>query len=312
MRTVVKISWVQFDEQITKSDETSTNNTAAMDEEDVETVGKREWVVFESSPTPIPTTPSKPPPLAKMDQSRDISCEDILDTPNIVEKNKGVKMVKESLQKSGDNLVEAVNKTIASLKESILKSGEASQRSPLIPSSNDTMSHISDEVVDLEFESEDENKLCDTPIKLFAGVSLFQATTLDTDSKSNTTDNASTTVNELSKDMLKPTCQSLVKNTLDDYPPSITNNSWEFWYRYPDRRKKIGSRKWLRVDLRVQGDVIFLSSSTKTAVEIRKEIHLHPFFVFTKPLPHKGDKNGKFHSVRLQYVKYKERRHFQR
>lgn len=94
---------------------------------------------------------------------------------------------------------------------------------------------------------------------------------------------------------------------LDDFPMRSNRTEWSFLYRYPDKKKKFASRKWLNVKVTIKDDAICITGRFENA-DITKEIPLHPFFVFTMPALHDNDNRGKVHSVKLQYVKYKETR----
>eukprot|EP00794_Sanderia_malayensis_P017298 gene17298-19029_t len=94
---------------------------------------------------------------------------------------------------------------------------------------------------------------------------------------------------------------------LHDYPAVSTKTEWMFMYRYPDKKKKLGSRRWLPVKVEVKDDAIKIIGHLGN-VEILKEMPLHQFFVFTMPVLHQGEGQEKLHSVKLQYVKYKETR----
>ena len=94
---------------------------------------------------------------------------------------------------------------------------------------------------------------------------------------------------------------------LDDYPAPTNRKEWVFFYRHPDRKRKIGPRHWIPATFVIKDQSLRISGSVNE-MEILKEIPLHPFFVFTLPVLHRKDRRGKVHSVKLQYVKYKETR----
>lgn len=200
---------------------------------------------------------------------------------------------------SVEDLLSVVNKTVSLIKHSITK--PTGEQKTLFDQHKDEESELSDEVISLDYESEEERKkLRDTPVKQYTDVLLFQASSA---AKNENIKNA------LNNSLKKQGCDSPVINQekkLDDYPLNSNRNTWNFWYRYPDRKYRVSSRKWLPVIVKVEGDFIKLQSEQKNGLDILKEIPLHPFFVFTIPIIHRGNKDGRVHSVKLQYVKYRE------
>ena len=170
---------------------------------------------------------------------------------------------------------------------------------------DDEWSEISDEIISLEFDT-DEEKFRDTPVKLYPNVSLFQVP-----HQQQTDGGGDSTINICSRK--SPNIQRELdhgpNNVLFDYPPVVTRNSWKFWYRYPDKKKKMGGRKWVPVLVRVDNGFLKINSLNGNAPEIRKEILLHQYCDVTTPVVHNGNKDGKVHSVKFQYVKFKEHRH---
>ena len=155
---------------------------------------------------------------------------------------------------------------------------------------------LEDEVISLDYESEEEmKKLSKGSITKYPNVSLFQASSV---LKSKLLENTKEAFN-----LTEPI------DIIDDTSGLNTNRTnWSFWYRYPDRARRLGRRKWIPVTVTFDNGFIKLNGSTKKGSEIFKEFPLHPFFVFTIPKVHRGNKDGHVHSVKLQYVKYKESR----
>lgn len=274
---------------------------------------RQNWVLFEPPPSYAIATQSL---VTKVD----IQINDEPQGDNFLEDMTSEALLtdnKESkeLRKSLENLLTVVNKTVTTIKDNISKtsSQENIEERFLVACDDDAKSEISDEVISLDYESEEENKkLRNTPIKKFTDVSLFQASSTIKNEKPNLS--LTTNISIIKQDDAEETSQELYElvEPLDDYPPEILNNSWEFWYRYPDRRKKVRSRSWVKVKVIVEGEFIKLTGTIKNGADILKEIPLHPFFVFTIPTVHKGDKDGAVQSVKLQYVKYVETRRLQK
>lgn len=291
--------------------------------------GMKDWISFEANPDV-----TQPHIVKTMEKERDTSEEDrivdqeflhvditdmstdkerILSSPT--EENKENKngrdeglLRKDKPYVSTDNLLNVVNKTVSLLRGSITNRGDeeknlvAAQDTSNQHLEDDVCSELSDEVISLEFDT-DEEKLRDTPVKQFPDVSLFQATTAAKEEKSklNYILNDENFHNDID-------VENGVTESIDQYPSEVSRTSWNFWYRYPNKKRKFSSRKWLPVSVNLEGEFLKISGSSKNTSEIVKEIPLHPFYVFTVPVLHKGNKDGKVHSVKLQYVKYKEKR----
>lgn len=169
----------------------------------------------------------------------------------------------------------------------------------------ETDSNFSGEICDLN-NLENDSLLKDTR-KKFPKEELFQASSTKKQPSSNDKSISESPTKHLERDN-----QGEVNTLppLDDYPPQNKKNEWVLMYRYPDHKKKLGSREWVNVKVKVIDDSIKISGRFGNA-EIHKEIPLHPFFAFTLPVLCSQGNNGstgKVHSVKLQYVKYKEKR----
>ena len=197
---------------------------------------------------------------------------------------------KHPISKSVENILEAVNKAVTQFKEE--KRDDENQLIHV----GDEWSEISDEIISLEFDT-DEEKFCDTPVKQYPNISLFQVC------------NANGHFSKVSNTPPLPMdLDEGRNNVLDEYPPISLRSSWKFWYRYPDKKKKFSSRKWIPVLVHVDNGSLKINSLNGNTPEIRKEILLNQYCALTTPVMHKGNKDGKVHSVKFQYVKFKEHR----
>lgn len=98
--------------------------------------------------------------------------------------------------------------------------------------------------------------------------------------------------------------------TSSDFPEVDFRREWTFFYRFPEKKKKTRRRDWINVNIQLDNNTIFVSGRTKGR-DVAKEIPLNPYFAFTLPILHRqrgGFSNAKLHSVKLQYVKYTEKR----
>lgn len=252
---------------------------------------REEWISFEDESTSFELTKessiieddSDSKRLISKDESSDVSKEMNISLENILN------IVKEPLKGSNSKRKADDEKNLVSVHGT---------------SKEESESEISDDIVSLDYESEEERKkLRDTPLKQYPDVELFQATSaVKRECAKRSLSDTSNQINSCKND--------IDMSTLDDYPDKCPKNSWSFWYRYPDQKKRVGSRKWYPVNVTVDGDFIKVNGQTKTGITISREIPLHPFFVFTLPTVHNGNRDGKMYSTKLQYVKYKEIRKF--
>lgn len=199
-------------------------------------------------------------------------------------------LVKNPMSRSVENILEVVNKAVTQLK------GKKRDHQSQLIYQDDEWSEISDEIISLEFDT-DEEKFCDTPVKQYPNISLFQVSNTNGDSSKACSTLPSSTDLDIGRN-----------NVLDEYPPTSLRNSWKFWYRYPDKKKKFGSRKWIPVLVHIDNGFLKINSLNGNTPEIRKEILLDQYCALTTPAMHKGNKDGKVHSVKFQYIKFKEHR----
>ena len=94
--------------------------------------------------------------------------------------------------------------------------------------------------------------------------------------------------------------------TLDDLPFKSAANSWTMLLRYPDKKKKIGSRDWKPVVIRLEGSTLQFYEEYELSAPFR-EIPLQACFAFSDNVLQKHY-HHKVHTVKLEYVKYKESR----
>ncbi|XP_065655407.1 stonin-1 [Hydra vulgaris] len=160
---------------------------------------------------------------------------------------------------------------------------------------NDFLSNKNNiEKILLDNESEEEiNKLSKASITIHPKISLFRSSSVVKQKLSENTEEAFSFTEQSDSEQ---------SNLKQKYA------SWNFWYRYPGRARRLGRRKWIPVTVFIENGFIKLHGTTKKGSEIFKEFPLHPFFVFTIPKVQRGNKDGQVHSVKLQYVKYKESR----
>ena len=93
---------------------------------------------------------------------------------------------------------------------------------------------------------------------------------------------------------------------MDDFPAKSAANSWTLLLRYPDKKKKIGSRNWKPVVLKLEGSTLQFYEEYELSAPFR-EIPLQACFAFSEPVL-QANHNHKVHTVKLEYVKYKESR----
>ncbi|PFX26059.1 stonin-2-like [Stylophora pistillata] len=86
-----------------------------------------------------------------------------------------------------------------------------------------------------------------------------------------------------------------------------TSGSWSMLLRFPDKKKKIGSREWKPVVIKLGGTTLQIFEEYELSAPFR-EIPLQAYFVFTTPKLQSFERGAKVHTVRLEYVKYTETR----
>ena len=94
---------------------------------------------------------------------------------------------------------------------------------------------------------------------------------------------------------------------LFDKKPLITSGSWSMLLRFPDKKRKIGSREWKPVVIKLEGTTLQIFEEYELSAPFR-EIPLQAYFVFTAPKLQSFEHGAKVHTVKLEYVKYIEAR----
>ena len=249
-------------------------------------IGREKWICFEEERSLYAETTSEKKVLLNVHspQTATRGNDDNDDDKTILEHKVNL------ASKSVENLFEVLNKAVTQLKEE-RRGGD--DQNELI-NDDDKWSEISDEIISLEFDT-DEEKFCDTPVKQYPNVSLFQVSNPSCDLN-----------NECNASLSLPEFDEGRNDVLDEYPPASVRNSWKFWYRYPDKKKKLSGRKWIPVLVHIDDGFLKINSLNGNTPEIRKEILLHQYCSLTTPVIHKGNKDGKVHSVKFEYVKFKE------
>ena len=92
-----------------------------------------------------------------------------------------------------------------------------------------------------------------------------------------------------------------------DEKPLITSGSWSMLLRFPDKKRKIGSREWKPVVIKLEGTTLQIFEEYELSAPFR-EIPLQAYFVFTAPKLQSFEHGAKVHAVKLEYVKYIEAR----
>lgn len=87
----------------------------------------------------------------------------------------------------------------------------------------------------------------------------------------------------------------------------ITSGSWSMLLRFPDKKRKMGSRAWKPVVLKLEGTTVQIFEEYELSAPFR-EIPLQAYFVFTTPKLQSFEHGAKVHTVKLEYVKYTEGR----
>lgn len=86
-----------------------------------------------------------------------------------------------------------------------------------------------------------------------------------------------------------------------------TSGSWSMLLRFPDKKRKIGSREWKPVVIKLEGTTLQIFEEYELSAPFR-EIPLQAYFVFTAPKLQSFEHGAKVHTVKLEYVKYTEGR----
>ena len=86
-----------------------------------------------------------------------------------------------------------------------------------------------------------------------------------------------------------------------------TSGSWSMLLRFPDKKRKIGSREWKPVVIKLEGTTLQIFEEYELSAPFR-EIPLQAYFVLTAPKLQSFEHGAKVHTVKLEYVKYTEGR----
>lgn len=92
---------------------------------------------------------------------------------------------------------------------------------------------------------------------------------------------------------------------LAEYPQKPTNNTWSVLLRYPDIKRKLRARVWRPVVIKLDGSVLQVFEEHDKSSPFR-EVSLQCFYALTTPKLQQYH-GGKVHTVKLLYVKYKEK-----
>lgn len=87
----------------------------------------------------------------------------------------------------------------------------------------------------------------------------------------------------------------------------VINGSWSMLLRFPDKKRKIGSRTWKPVVVKLEGTTLQIFEEYELSAPFR-EIPLQAYFVMTTPKLQFFEHGAKVHTVKLEYVKYTEGR----
>lgn len=87
----------------------------------------------------------------------------------------------------------------------------------------------------------------------------------------------------------------------------VANGSWAMLLRFPDKKRKIGSRVWKPVVVKLEGTTVQIFEEYELSAPFR-EIPLQAYFVMTAPKLQSFEHGAKVHTVKLEYVKYIEGR----
>lgn len=87
----------------------------------------------------------------------------------------------------------------------------------------------------------------------------------------------------------------------------LINGSWSMLLRFPDKKRKIGSRSWKPVVVKLEGTTLQIFEEYELSAPFR-EIPLQAYFVMTTPKLQLFEHGAKVHTVKLEYVKYTEGR----
>ena len=87
----------------------------------------------------------------------------------------------------------------------------------------------------------------------------------------------------------------------------VTSGSWSMLLRFPDKKRKFGSREWKPVVIKLEGTTLQIFEEYELSAPFR-EIPLQAYFVFTEPKLQSFEHGAKVHTMKLEYIKYTEMR----
>ena len=87
----------------------------------------------------------------------------------------------------------------------------------------------------------------------------------------------------------------------------VTSGSWSMLLRFPDKKRKIGSREWKPVVIKIEGTTLQIFEEYELSAPFR-EIPLQAYFVMTAPKLQSFEHGAKVHTAKLEYIKYTEGR----
>ena len=87
----------------------------------------------------------------------------------------------------------------------------------------------------------------------------------------------------------------------------VTSGSWSMLLRFPDKKRKFGSREWKPVVIKLEGTTLQIFEEYELSAPFR-EIPLQAYFVFTEPKLQSFEHGAKVHTMKLEYIKYTETR----
>lgn len=93
---------------------------------------------------------------------------------------------------------------------------------------------------------------------------------------------------------------------LQEYPATYTGDGWELMLRYPAKKKIMGERYWKSVFVQISGNTIQLYYSRNDKRPFQ-ELPLQSNYCMSDITLQAYDVYGKIHTVKVQYVLYKER-----
>ncbi|MFH4979047.1 hypothetical protein AB6A40_005756 [Gnathostoma spinigerum] len=93
---------------------------------------------------------------------------------------------------------------------------------------------------------------------------------------------------------------------LTDFPEKFQGDGWELMVRYPIKKKIMGDRYWKPCFVRLNGDTLQLFNS-RNETKPFQEVLLQASYSLSDTTLQAYDIYGKIHTVKLQYVMYKER-----